>query len=69
MSKFIVEVIDTDIYINGTLQFFSTEMDEENREDDLKKKAILALACEMGYEPGPLFEEMAYRLDEMLDEI
>jgi hypothetical protein len=44
-------------------------MDKENHEDDLNKKALLALADEMGYEAIFLFEEMAYRLDEMLDEI
>ena len=44
-------------------------MDKEDKEDDLNKKAILALAGEMGYEAQFLFEEMAYRLEEMLDEI
>ena len=33
----------------------------------MNKKAILALANEMDYEPTPLFEEMADRLNEMLD--
>lgn len=44
-------------------------MDKENHEDDLNKRAILALANEMGYEAIFLFEEMADRLDEMLDEL
>lgn len=34
----------------------------------MSKKAIVALANEMGYEPVFLFEEMADRLDEMFDE-
>jgi hypothetical protein len=35
----------------------------------LNKKALVALANEMGYESTFLFEEMADRLWEMLDEI
>lgn len=34
----------------------------------MNKKAILALANEMGYELTPLFEEMADRLNEMIEE-
>lgn len=30
--------------------------------------AIVSLANEMGYEPVFLFEEMAYRLNEMIEE-
>ena len=41
---------------------------KEYHEDDLNKKAILALADEMGYEAQFLFEEMADILEEMLDE-
>ena len=48
---------------------FAMPMDKENHEDDLNKKAILALANEMSYEATLLFEEMADRLDEMLDEL
>ena len=47
---------------------FECKMDKENHEDDMNKKAILALANEMGYEPTFLFEEMADRLNEMLGE-
>lgn len=68
MKKFTIEITDTDVYINGRLHIFGCKMDEENHEDDMNKKAILALANEMGYEPVFLFEEMADRLDEMLDE-
>lgn len=69
MKEFSIKITDTEVYINGELQYFSCPMDKENKEDDLNKKAILALAGEMGYEAVFLFEEMAYRLEEMLDEI
>ena len=69
MKKWIIEITDTDVYINGELKTFAMPMDKENKEDDLNKKAILALAGEMGYEAIFLFEEMADRLDEMLDEV
>ena len=68
MKKFTIEITDTDVYINGKLYEFANKMDKENYEDDMNKKAIVALANEMGYEPVFLFEEMADRLDEMLDE-
>ena len=68
MKKFTIEIIDTDVFVNGKLYEFANKMDKENHEDDMNKKAIVALANEMGYEPVFLFEEMADRLDEMLDE-
>ena len=68
MKKFTIEITDTDVYINGKLYEFTHRMDKENRKDDMNKKAIVAIANEMGYEPVFLFEEMADRLDEMLDE-
>ena len=40
-------------------------MDEENYEDDMNKKAILALANEMNYEPTYLVEELVDRLGEI----
>lgn len=68
MKKFTIEITDTDVYINGKLYEFAYRMDKENRKDDMNKRAIVAFANEMGYEPVFLFEEMADRLDEMLDE-
>ena len=68
MKKFTIEITDTNVYINGKPCEFAHKMDKENHEDDMSKKAIVALANEMGYEPVFLFEEMADRLDEMLDE-
>lgn len=68
MKKFTIEITDTNVYINGKLCEFAHKMDKENHEDDMNKKAIVALANEMNYEPVFLFEEMADRLDEMLDE-
>ena len=67
MKKFIIEITDTDMYINGKLCEFAHKMDKGNHKDDMNKKSIVALANEMGYEPVFLFEEMADRLDEMLD--
>ena len=69
MKEWSVKITDTDVYINGELQHFAMPMDKEDKETDLNKKAILALAGEMGYEATFLFEEMADRLWEMLDEI
>lgn len=69
MKKYVIEITDNDVYINGELQHCAYPMDKENKQDDLNKRALLALADEMGYEAIFLFEEMAYRLDEMLDEL
>lgn len=69
MNQFTIRITDTDVYINGKLCECSVPMDKENHEDDLNKRAILALANKMGYEATFLFEEMADRLWEMLDEI
>ena len=69
MKEWNIKITDTDVYINGKLCECAMPMDKENREDDLNKRAILALADEMGYEAIFLFEEMADRLDEMLDEL
>lgn len=68
MKEFKIKITDTDVYINDKLCDFASAMDKESKEDDLNKKAILALADEMGYEATFLFEEMADRLSEMLDE-
>lgn len=69
MKEWNIKIVGDEVYINGELQYFSLPMDKENHEDDLNEKALLALAGEMGYEAVFLFEEMAYRLDEMLDEV
>ena len=69
MKEFNIKITDTDVYINDKLCECSCPMDKESKEDDLNKRAILALADEMGYEATFLFEEMADRLWEMLDEI
>lgn len=68
MKEFNIKITGTEVYINDKLCEFSTLMDKENHEDDLNKKALLALADEMGYEATFLFEEMVDRLYEMLDE-
>ena len=65
MKEWNIKITDTEVYINGKLQYFSCPMDKENHEDDLNKKAIFALADKMGYEAQFLFEEM---LDEIDDE-
>lgn len=69
MKEWNIKIIDDQVYINGELQHCALPMDKENHEDDLNKRAILALADRMGYEPIFLFEEMSDRLDEMLDEV
>ena len=65
MKKFIIEITDNDVHINGRLHLFGCKMDKENHEDDMNKKAILALANEMNYEPAPLFEALVDRLGEI----
>lgn len=65
MKKFTIEITDTDVYINGHLHLFGCKMDKENHEDDMNKKAILALSHEMNYEPAPLFEALVDRLNEI----
>jgi hypothetical protein len=69
MKQFTIKITDDGkVYINDELCKCDYPMDKENKEDDLNKRAILALADKMGYEAVFLFEEMAQRLDEMLDE-
>lgn len=68
MKEFKIQITDTDVYINDRPCKFDCLMDKENKEDDLNKKAILALANKMGYEATFLFQEMGDRLEEMLDE-
>ena len=68
MKKLTIEITDTNVYIDGKPCEFAHKMDKENHKDDMNKKAIVALANEMNYEPVFLFEEMADRLEEMLDE-
>ena len=69
MKQFNIKITDTDVYINDELREFALDMDKENKEDDLNKKALVALATEMGYEANFLFEEMGDRLNEMTNEI
>ena len=70
MKEFNIKITDTgDVYVNGNLHQFDLPMDKNNPEDDLNKKALVALANEMEYEPTFLFEEMVSRLDTMLDEL
>ena len=70
MRAYCITITDEgDIYVDDKLCCFAADMDKNDRKVDLDKKAILALADEMGYEATFLFEEMADRLWEMLDEI
>lgn len=69
MKEFHIKIIGNEVYINNHMHPFLLDMDKENKEDDLNKKALVALADVMGYEAQYLFEEMADRLDEMLDEL
>ena len=69
MKQFVIKIADDNVYINDRICYFSRKMDKVDKEDDLNKKAIVAIANEMGYEATYLFEEMADRLDEMLDEV
>lgn len=62
-KKFIIEIKNNNVYVNGKLHCFSIKMDKDNEKDDLNKKAILALTNEMGYEAVFLFEEMIDELN------
>ena len=68
MKSIIIKITENDVYINDVQHSFACPMDKENHEDDLNKKALVALADEMGYEPVFLFEEIADRLHEMVNE-
>lgn len=68
MKEYNIKITDTEVYINGELQHFSCLMDKEDKEADLNKKVILALANKMGYEAQFLFEEMADRLEEIIND-
>lgn len=69
MKEFNIKIIDnTQIFINGELHEYAFLMDKEDKEADLNKKVILALANQMGYEAQFLFEEMADRLSGIFDE-
>ena len=48
MKEFNIKITGTDVYLNGELCYFVAKMDKENPEDDLNKKALVALANEMG---------------------
>ena len=69
MKEWNIKITDTDVYINGERRCCAMPMDKEDKDIDLDKRALLALAVEMGYEATFLFEEIADRLHEMLDEI
>ena len=68
MKEFTIKITDTDVYINGKRHLVET-MDKEDAKVNMDKKALVALADEMGYETVFLFEEMADRFSEMLDEL
>ena len=68
MERFTIDIMDNgDVYVNGTKHVCDNKMDVHDSEVDQHKRAILALVNEMGYEPGPLLEEMVDRLDEMIN--
>ena len=69
MKEFNIKIDGYNIFINNELHQFAATMDIDDMDDDLNKKAILALANEMGYEPVYLFEEMADRLHEIVEEV
>ena len=68
MKEFTIKITDIDVYINDKRHLVET-MDQEDTKVNMDKKALVALADEMGYEAVFLFEEMVDRLYEMLDEL
>lgn len=70
MKEYVIKITDDgEVFINEKQCFYSLAMDEDDPTVDADKRALLSLADKMGYEATYLFEEMAYRLNEMLDEI
>lgn len=69
MKRYVIEITDANVYINGELCEYDFDMDVSDQTTDLDEKALLSLADKMGYEATPLFEEMVDRLYEMLDEV
>ena len=49
MKEFNIKITENEVYINGKLCECAYPMDKESYEDDLNKRAILALADVMGY--------------------
>ena len=68
MKEFNIKITNEGIYINNKLHNNDYIMDKLSKEDDLNKKAILALVNEMGYEATYLFEEITDILDAMVNE-
>lgn len=69
MREYVIRITDDgDVFLNGIKCYCSLPMDKEDDKIDVDKRALLALADEMGYEATFLFQEMADRLEEMLDE-
>lgn len=68
MKEFNIKITNEGIYINNKLHNNNHIMDKVSKEDDLNKKAILALVNEMGYEATYLFEEIIDTLDAMVNE-
>lgn len=68
MQEFNIKITNEGIYINNKLHNNDYIMDKVSKEDDLNKKAILALVNEMGYEATYLFEEITDTLDAMVNE-
>lgn len=69
MKEYVIRITDDgDVFVNGTQCYCSLPMDKEDDKTDADKRALLSLADEMGYEATFLFQEMADRLEEMLDE-
>lgn len=68
MKEFNIKITNEGIYINNKLHNNNYIMDKVSKEDDLNKKAILALVNEMGYEATYLFEEIIDTLDAMVNE-
>lgn len=68
MIEYIVRIDGDNVFINGEQHYFGSDIDEGNKEDDLNEKALIALAEAMGYETTVLFDEMADRLWDIINE-
>lgn len=68
ITEYKITITETSVIINDKPHFFGCVLDKDDKIVDLNKKALLALADEMGYEPQFLFEEIADRLEEMIYE-
>ena len=63
IKSYMIQVSDTGtVSVDGIPHYFDNDLDT-NKEDDMNKKILVALANQMEYEAVPLFEEICNTLE------